>query len=154
MKPTAQPRKTSNLKAVARYSRILIVSEPWAPTVGVGLDDIAGWFLLFEERRLRACKFIFESINILRGRDRPYGRPPAQIPASAANALGSYLRSTPAVRDTGAVFDARRLSSANIEESTDVRVEYPVHFLVNRAPLSRQTCRIRSSALYRSGDRT
>ena len=30
---------------------------------------------------------------ILRGRDRPYGRPPAQIPASAANALGSYLRS-------------------------------------------------------------
>ena len=35
-----------------------------------------------------------------------------------------------------------------IEESTDVRVEYPVHFLVNRAPLSRQaTCRIRSSAL-------
>ena len=25
-----------------------------------------------------------------------------------------------------------------IEESTDVRVEYPVHFLVNRAPLSRQ----------------
>ena len=28
-----------------------------------------------------------------RGRDRPYGRPPAQIPASAANALGSYLRS-------------------------------------------------------------
>ena len=65
MKPTAQPRKTSNLKAVARYSRILIVSEPWAPTVGVGLDDIAGWFLLFEERRLRACKFIFESINIL-----------------------------------------------------------------------------------------
>ena len=27
------------------------------------------------------------------GRDRPYGRPPAQIPASAANALGSYLRS-------------------------------------------------------------
>ena len=29
----------------------------------------------------------------LRGRDRPYGRPPAQIPASAANALGSYLRS-------------------------------------------------------------
>ena len=24
----------------------------------------------------------------LRGRDRPYGRPPAQIPASAANALG------------------------------------------------------------------
>ena len=42
-----------------------------------------------------------------------------------------------------------------IEESTDVRVEYPVHFLVNRAPLSRQaTCRIRSSALYRSGDRT
>ena len=42
-----------------------------------------------------------------------------------------------------------------IEESTDVRVEYPVHFLVNRAPLSRQaTCRIRSSALCRSGDRT
>ena len=35
-----------------------------------------------------------------------------------------------------------------IEESTDVRVGYPVHFLVNRAPLSRQaTCRIRSSAL-------
>ena len=35
-----------------------------------------------------------------------------------------------------------------IEESTDVRVEYPVHFLVNRAPLSRQaTCRIRSSPL-------
>ena len=42
-----------------------------------------------------------------------------------------------------------------IEESTDVRVEYPVHFLVNRAPLSRQaTCRIRSSAFRRSGDRT
>ena len=49
-----------------------------------------------------------------RGRDRPYGRPPAQIQASAANALGSYLRSwrAVAVRDTGAVFDARRLSSA------------------------------------------
>ena len=31
--------------------------------------------------------------GFLRGRDRPYGRPPAQIPASAANALGSYLRS-------------------------------------------------------------
>ena len=31
--------------------------------------------------------------RIFRGRDRPYGRPPAQIPASAANALGSYLRS-------------------------------------------------------------
>ena len=31
--------------------------------------------------------------GIVRGRDRPYGRPPAQIPASAANALGSYLRS-------------------------------------------------------------
>ena len=42
-----------------------------------------------------------------------------------------------------------------IEESTDVRVGYPVHFLVNRAPLSRQaTCRIRSSAFRRSGDRT
>ena len=26
-----------------------------------------------------------------RGRDRPHGRPPAQIPACAANALGSYL---------------------------------------------------------------
>ena len=32
-------------------------------------------------------------VETLRGRDRPYGRPPAQIPASAANALGSYLRS-------------------------------------------------------------
>ena len=31
--------------------------------------------------------------KVFRGRDRPYGRPPAQIPASAANALGSYLRS-------------------------------------------------------------
>ena len=39
-----------------------------------------------------------------------------------------------------------------IEESTDVRVEYPVHFLVNRAPLPRQaTCRIHSSAFRRSG---
>ena len=37
-----------------------------------------------------------------------------------------------------------------IEESTDVRVEYPVHFLVNRAPLSRQaTCRIRSRDVSR-----
>ena len=37
-----------------------------------------------------------------------------------------------------------------IEESTDVRVEYPVHFLVNRAPLSRQaTCRIPSCAKTR-----
>ena len=34
-----------------------------------------------------------EVLYIFRGRDRPYGRPPAQIPASAANALGSYLRS-------------------------------------------------------------
>ena len=25
------------------------------------------------------------------GRDRPFGRPPAQIPACATNALGSYL---------------------------------------------------------------
>ena len=30
--------------------------------------------------------------NPLRGRDRPYGRPPAQIPASAANALGCLAR--------------------------------------------------------------
>ena len=36
---------------------------------------------------------IAASGNRFRGRDRPYGRPPAQIPASAANALGSYLRS-------------------------------------------------------------
>ena len=28
---------------------------------------------------------------LYRGRDRPHGRPPAQIPAGAANALGSCL---------------------------------------------------------------
>ena len=28
---------------------------------------------------------------VIRGRDRPCGRPPAQIPASTASALGSYL---------------------------------------------------------------
>ena len=31
-------------------------------------------------------------VSAVRGRDRPYGRPPAQIPASGTTALGSYLR--------------------------------------------------------------
>ena len=38
--------------------------------------------------------------SVFRGRDRPYGRPPAQIPASAANALGSYLVSVQLEHDS------------------------------------------------------
>src|ERR1700735_264264 len=36
-----------------------------------------------------------------RGRDRPYGRPPAQIPACGTTALGSYLGCVAAKRSWG-----------------------------------------------------
>ena len=39
--------------------------------------------------RAQARAAIFRWIVWYRGRDRPCGRPPAQIPACAANALGS-----------------------------------------------------------------
>jgi hypothetical protein len=40
--------------------------------------------------RVELANAIFEYLEIFyRGRDRPCGRPPAQIPACAANALGS-----------------------------------------------------------------
>jgi hypothetical protein len=59
-------------------------AERWVRTVRTeGLD----WLLIVCRGHLERTLRIY--VQHYRGRDRPCGRPPAQIPACAANALGS-----------------------------------------------------------------
>jgi putative transposase len=60
------------------------VAESWFATLKVELVDRYHY-----RTRAQARASIFRWIAWYRGRDRPCGRPPAQIPACAANALGS-----------------------------------------------------------------
>ena len=68
-----------------------------------------------------------------RGRDRPYGRPPAQIPQRAllthwAPTSGHDAQSLFGIRVQCSMLDDFHQPSVvdGFEESTDVRVEYPV----------------------------
>jgi hypothetical protein len=58
--------------------------ERW---VGSVRRDCLDRLLIFNRRQLERILRVY--IRYYRGRDRPCGRPPAQIPACAANALGS-----------------------------------------------------------------
>ena len=53
-----------------------------------------------DESALRLLPEI-RDLYLSRGRDRPYGRPPAQIPACGITALGSYLGCVAAKRASG-----------------------------------------------------
>ncbi len=55
--------------------------------VGTVRRECLDWLLILNRRHLEQVLRIF--VDHYRGRDRPCGRPPAQIPACAANALGS-----------------------------------------------------------------
>jgi hypothetical protein len=47
-------------------------------------------------------RFVVEGVSVFdRGRDRPYGRPPAQIPACGTTALGSCLGCLSSKRASG-----------------------------------------------------
>ena len=59
-------------------------AERWIRTVRAECLD---WLLIIGRGHLQQVLRVY--IEHYRGRDRPCGRPPAQIPACAANALGS-----------------------------------------------------------------
>jgi len=59
-------------------------AERWVRTVR---EECLDWMLIWGRRHLE--RVLGEYVRHYRGRDRPCGRPPAQIPACAANALGS-----------------------------------------------------------------
>jgi len=59
-------------------------AERWVRTVRAECLD---WLLIVGRGHLEQALRIY--VQHYRGRDRPCGRPPAQIPACAANALGS-----------------------------------------------------------------
>jgi putative transposase len=59
-------------------------AERWVGTVRVECLD---WLLIGGRGHLEQVLHVY--VQHYRGRDRPCGRPPAQIPACAANALGS-----------------------------------------------------------------
>jgi transposase len=59
-------------------------AERWVRTVRY---DCLDWILVVGRRHLEGVLRVY--VDHYRGRDRPCGRPPAQIPACAANALGS-----------------------------------------------------------------
>jgi hypothetical protein len=46
---------------------------------------------VLRHRQLLSSRLVQKRGLYGRGRDHPYGRPPAQIPASGTTALGSYL---------------------------------------------------------------
>jgi len=58
--------------------------------LGVALGALAGVALLYGERPAGPADRIFTR-SVDRGRERPCGRPPAQIPACGITALGSCL---------------------------------------------------------------
>ena len=65
----------------------------------------AVWGLAFAEQGRDDCHRLIlrepEAAELSRGRDRPCGRPPAQIPACGITALGSYLGCVAAKRASG-----------------------------------------------------
>jgi hypothetical protein len=72
------------LRIPVRAPQANAYAERWVGTVRRELLDR---MLILGCRQLRAV--LAEYADHYRGRDRPCGRPPAQIPACAANALGS-----------------------------------------------------------------
>jgi len=67
-----------------RSSRANAFAERWVRTVR---RECLDWILVQGRGHLE--RVLREYVMHYRGRDRPCGRPPAQIPACAANALGS-----------------------------------------------------------------
>jgi putative transposase len=72
------------IKAPLRAPRARAHAERW---VGTLRRECLDWLLIMNRRQLERVLRVF--VDHYRGRDRPCGRPPAQIPACAANALGS-----------------------------------------------------------------
>jgi len=71
----SRPNKPTTCGKVERFQQTLkqwLRAQPHQPTNLVELQQLLDQF-----------------VAVYRGRDRPCGRPPAQIPACAANALGS-----------------------------------------------------------------
>ncbi len=66
-----------------------------------------------------------------RGRDRPYGRPPAQIPACGITALGSYLGCVAAKRASGKGCITRTGGSHRLRIRT-IRVQSTLVFWLQR----------------------
>ena len=74
------------VKTPVRASKANAIAERLVRTVRAECLD---WLLIVNRRHLERVLRVFA--DHYRGRDRPCGRPPAQIPACAANALGSCL---------------------------------------------------------------
>ncbi len=94
----SRPNKPTTCGKVERFQQTLkqwLRAQPHQPTNLVELQQLLDQFVAVYRGRDRPCgrppaQIPACAANALyRGRDRPCGRPPAQIPACAANALGS-----------------------------------------------------------------
>ena len=77
---------------MVRLCDYLTVGEA-AELLGVSKDTLRRWDRSgkLAARRHPVTEFRLYRKEVCRGRDCPFGQPPAQIPASGTTALGSYL---------------------------------------------------------------